>query len=1021
MSVPLDLGVFRDLFVALTEEMGVVLQRTAHSPNVVERRDYSCALYDAAGTTIAMGDHMPVHLGSMPLSVAAARDALDLAPGDVALVNDPASGGTHLPDLTLIQGVWLDGREEVAFWLANRAHHADVGGRSAGSMPLSSDVYEEGVVFPPVRLMRGGEPVESMWRHLLADVRTPAERAGDLAAQLASLATGERRLRGLVDRYGFDRVRRMGAELVEYAARLVRGLLEEIPDGVHGFEDALDDDGLGTLDPTVRVTIEIAGGGARIDFAGTDPAVEGPLNANPAIVRSAVFYVVRALLDEDAPANDGILAPLEIVVPEGSLLSPGWGRPVAAGNVETSQRVVDVLLGALSAALPGRIPEPGDDEQPRAGRDARGRAPVHLLRDGGRWSRRTSGRPGSGGSPHPHDQQPEHARRGARTGAPGPGAALRLPARQRRGRPPPGGRRADPRDRSPRPAGGDHPLRPTDTGAVGAGGGRPRRSRRQPPDPARRDRGGAPRKVRAPARARRQGPDRDPRRGRMGPDRRRGGFRTPRPVDGVTIRGAVRATPYRESDPRHPAPNREEPMTPSAIPLHVAVFGPAAEFVDVVPSDASVECVFVPPDTAVGDEALSPQPRFVILDLDYVGEEADRILAELGALAEVPRIVAVTRDPSTESAVQALTGGAAEYYVFPGDRDRIAADLETAKIEFRGGEKPREDEPETLPGFPEMVARCEAMRGVLGVVRKVIESGANTVLIRGETGTGKELVARAIHYQSAQHDRPFIEVNCTAIPENLLEAELFGYEAGAFTDAKTSKPGMLQLADGGTLFLDELGDMSLNLQGKLLRAIEEKRFRRLGGTKEVSVSMRIIAATSRNLEQAIGQGLFRSDLYYRLNVVAVELPPLREREADVELLADHFAARYAEQYGKPVRPLSQEARGLLRSYQWPGNVRELKNTIERAVLLGEGPEITLRDLAPSVGTRRKRADELDQLVIEMPPEGLPFDEFERRVISHALKRNEWNKSQTARELEISRPRLLRKIEKYDLEPTPAPS
>lgn len=356
MSVPLDLGIFRDLFVALTEEMGVVLQRTAHSPNVVERRDYSCALYDAAGTTIAMGDHMPVHLGSMPLAVAAARDALDLAPGDVALVNDPAFGGTHLPDLTLIQGVWLDGREEVAFWLANRAHHADVGGRSAGSMPLTSDVYEEGVVFPPVRLIRGGERVDSMWRHLLADVRTPAERAGDLAAQLASLATGERRLRSLVDRYGFDRVRRMGTELVEYAARLVRGLLEEIPDGVHRFEDALDDDGLGTLDPTVRVTIEIAGDGARIDFAGTDPAVEGPLNANPAIVRSAVFYVVRTLLDEDAPANDGILAPLEIVVPEGSLLSPGWGRPVAAGNVETSQRVVDVLLGALSAALPDRIP-----------------------------------------------------------------------------------------------------------------------------------------------------------------------------------------------------------------------------------------------------------------------------------------------------------------------------------------------------------------------------------------------------------------------------------------------------------------------------------------------------------------------------------------------------------------------------------------------------------------------------------------------------------------------------------------
>lgn len=356
MSVPLELGVFRDLFVALTEEMGLVLQRTAHSPNVVERRDHSCALYDAAGVTIAMGDHMPVHLGSMPLSVAAVREALDPGPGDVAIVNDPTAGGTHLPDLTLVQGVWLDGDAAPAFFLANRAHHADVGGRSAGSMGLTSDVYEEGIVLPPVRLMKAGERVEAVWRHLSTGVRTPEERAGDLAAQLAALATGERRLRDLLERYGRDRIDAMGAELVAYAERRVRALLEGIPDGRYAFEDALDDDGLGTIDPTIRVAIEIDGDAARIDFAGTDPAVEGPLNANPAIVRGAVFYVVRSLLEEDAPANDGVLAPVTIDVPDGSLLSPGWGRPVAAGNVETSQRVVDVLLGALAGALPDRIP-----------------------------------------------------------------------------------------------------------------------------------------------------------------------------------------------------------------------------------------------------------------------------------------------------------------------------------------------------------------------------------------------------------------------------------------------------------------------------------------------------------------------------------------------------------------------------------------------------------------------------------------------------------------------------------------
>lgn len=458
-------------------------------------------------------------------------------------------------------------------------------------------------------------------------------------------------------------------------------------------------------------------------------------------------------------------------------------------------------------------------------------------------------------------------------------------------------------------------------------------------------------------------------------------------------------------------------MARSTIPLHVAVFGPAAEYDDLVPS-RGVECVFVSPDASVGDEPLRPQPRIVVVDLEFVGGDVDRVLAELSALAERPTIVAVTREPSTDSAVRVLTGGADEYLVLPRDRGRIESAIRAERQALDGPDTNGRG-PMTLPGFPDIVARCEAMRGTLGMVRKVIESSARTVLIRGETGTGKELVARAIHYQSAQHDQPFIEVNCTAIPENLLEAELFGYEAGAFTDAKTSKPGLLQLADGGTLFLDELGDMSLDLQGKLLRAIEEKRFRRLGGTREVSVRMRIIAATSRDLEQAIGQGLFRSDLYYRLNVVSIELPPLRDRDGDVELLADHFAARYAAQYGKPVRPISDEARAHLRQYRWPGNVRELKNTIERSVLLGEGPEIGIDEVAPARRARRVDPEpEGDRLVVEVPDGGLSFDDFEKRIVAHFLQRNDWNKSATARELDISRPRLLRKIEKYELEPDP---
>jgi two-component system response regulator AtoC len=455
--------------------------------------------------------------------------------------------------------------------------------------------------------------------------------------------------------------------------------------------------------------------------------------------------------------------------------------------------------------------------------------------------------------------------------------------------------------------------------------------------------------------------------------------------------------------------------------FRVAVYGPPAEYDDVVPTLPDLECLFLKPGTDGG--RIDPMPSFVVLDLDYMGGDVDRVLPTLNALDPHPMIVAVTREPSADAAVRALTGGAKDYCVLPRDREKLVTIIDAARRAWRRRQAPTNgrgsDSATTLPGFPDIIGRCEAMQRVLGVVRKVIESGARTVLIRGETGTGKELVARAIHYQSARGDQPFIEVNCTAIPETLLEAELFGYEAGAFTDAKTSKKGLLQLADQGTLFLDELGDMSLNLQGKLLRAIEEKRFRRVGGTAEIAVSMRIIAATSRNLEQAIAQGLFRSDLYYRLNVVSVEIPPLKERDSDVVLLAEHFAARYSEQYGKPLRPISDEAKSFLRTYVWPGNVRELKNSIERAVLLSEGPVIELTDVAPAVGRRRKQVDEFDHFVIDLPPEGFPFEEYERRIIAHSLKRNRWNRSHTARELSISRPRLLRKIEKYRLGPAAA--
>jgi N-methylhydantoinase B len=350
------LGVFHALFVALTEEMGSALQRTALSPNIVERRDHSCALYDHAGRTIAMGDHMPVHLGSMALSVRAVRAALTLGRGDVAVLNDPAAGGTHLPDLTLVQAVFLDDEAEPAFYLANRAHHADVGGVSGGSMGLCNDLWQEGVVLPPIRLLAGGKRVAPTWRHILSGVRTPEEREGDLAAQLASLEIGERRLRALVARYGRPTLDAMAGELLDYASRAVRALFHDMPDGSWEFTDWLDDDGAGREPLAIRVRLTVEGEAAHFDFHGTSPPVPGPLNANPAIVRSGVLYVIRSLCEDDLPANDGLLDPVEIDVPAGSLLDPGPGCAVAGGNVETSQRVVDAMLGALAQAIPDRIP-----------------------------------------------------------------------------------------------------------------------------------------------------------------------------------------------------------------------------------------------------------------------------------------------------------------------------------------------------------------------------------------------------------------------------------------------------------------------------------------------------------------------------------------------------------------------------------------------------------------------------------------------------------------------------------------
>jgi N-methylhydantoinase B/oxoprolinase/acetone carboxylase alpha subunit len=351
-----DLEVFRNLFVSIADEMGAVLRKTAFSANIKERRDYSCAVYGKAGETIAMGDHMPVHLGAMPLSVQHALEAFKLARGDVAIVNDPFSGGTHLPDITAVSGVFLGKRRAPDFYVANRAHHADVGGMSPGSMALAREIYQEGLRIPPVLLMAGGKVCSEVMRIVLANVRTPEEREGDLLAQVMANRRGEDRLREIVARYGLPRVHRSARDLLDYSERVTRAMLREIPGGEYRFEDFLDDDGI-TDDPVrIAVAIRIKGDRADVDFTGSSPQVAGSVNANYAIAVSAAMYCFRCLIESDVPYNAGLLRPIRVIAPERSVVNAGLPAAMAAGNVETSQRITDVILGALAAAVPERIP-----------------------------------------------------------------------------------------------------------------------------------------------------------------------------------------------------------------------------------------------------------------------------------------------------------------------------------------------------------------------------------------------------------------------------------------------------------------------------------------------------------------------------------------------------------------------------------------------------------------------------------------------------------------------------------------
>lgn len=352
---PVLIEIFKNRFSSIAEEMGVTLNRTAFSPNIKERRDFSCAIFDGKGRMIAQAAHIPVHLGSMPLSVEAAIEGADFEEGDMVILNDPFKGGTHLPDITIVAPVFAEGAVP-SFYVANRAHHADVGGMASGSMPLSTSIFQEGIIIPPLKIVERGDIDWKLMNFFLNNVRTPDEREGDFAAQIMANRTGIARMKELISTYGIDTASFYARSLMDYGERLIRSAIRQIPDGVYSFEDFLDDDGAGEQDIRIRVKIAVRGSEATLDFSESHDQVPGSVNAVYSITLSAVLYVFRALVKEEIPANAGCLRPIKVVTRKGTVVDAQFPAAVAGGNVETSQRIVDVVLGALAAAVPGEIP-----------------------------------------------------------------------------------------------------------------------------------------------------------------------------------------------------------------------------------------------------------------------------------------------------------------------------------------------------------------------------------------------------------------------------------------------------------------------------------------------------------------------------------------------------------------------------------------------------------------------------------------------------------------------------------------
>ncbi len=441
-------------------------------------------------------------------------------------------------------------------------------------------------------------------------------------------------------------------------------------------------------------------------------------------------------------------------------------------------------------------------------------------------------------------------------------------------------------------------------------------------------------------------------------------------------------------------------------------------------------------------QAADEMPDLVLLDITLPGIDGIEVLRRLKSADPAVTVVMVTATEDLKTAVEAMRLGAYDYVSKPFDLDRLRLMAQNAldRHELRQEVEFHRKESVTKYGFHRIVGSSRKLAEVLEIARKVARSEATTVLIQGESGTGKDLLAQAIHYESSRATRPFIPINCTALPGELLESELMGHEKGAFTDAKSAKKGLFEVADGGTVFLDEIGDMKPDLQAKLLRFIENKAFRRVGGHRDISVDVRIIAATNKNLEGLVKGGAFREDLYFRLNVIPIRIPPLRERTEDILPLAEHYLVEFSRDFKRPVPAFPPGLKAWMMSYEWQGNVRELKNVIERAIILGSdgaldtagfnfaerkdrgqptGPPASAGgggagDGPPPEAFPDGQPSPPAARTFRLPPQGVVLEDVEKDLISQALVATQWNQTRAAEMLGLTRDALRYRMKKFGL-------